>query len=176
MQSIFFEYFKQCAKCLVRILNKQLKHHFLEEDSFIQSEKRFKSVVKTFSHPTFHFFHTLAHSRINDMATLSYRSAYQVRRAGQGVGLSASGLSVAKTSGRKSVHGHLYQPLDARVLQEILLTRLRLEHHVEGERLQLQFVLMVFLLIHLKKLFYFPPLKICESFFLPKFHHRPEIE
>ena len=51
--------------------------------------------------------------------------------------LSASGLSVAETRGRESVDGHVDEPLDARVLDDVGLTRLGLKDNVERERLLL---------------------------------------
>jgi hypothetical protein len=53
------------------------------------------------------------------------------------VGFSASGLSVTKACGREAVDGHVDQPLDARVIKYVGLTRFRLEDDVERERLHL---------------------------------------
>jgi len=53
------------------------------------------------------------------------------------VRFSASGLSVTKAGGGEAVDGHVDQPLDARVIKNVGLTRFRLEDDVERERLHL---------------------------------------
>ena len=53
------------------------------------------------------------------------------------VRLAAASLTVAEARGRKSVDGHVDEAPDPRVLQDVLLTRLGLEHHIERERFQL---------------------------------------
>ncbi len=62
---------------------------------------------------------------------------YQMWRTRQSVGLSASCLPVAEDRRGEPIHGHLDEPLDPRVLQDVRLRRLGLEHHVECKRLQL---------------------------------------
>ena len=73
---------------------------------------------------------------------------YQVRRPRQRVRLPAPRLSVAEDGGGEPVHGHVHQALDARVLHDVLLGGLRLEHNVEGEGLQLG--VLAGLLVNLK--------------------------
>ena len=62
---------------------------------------------------------------------------HQVRRTGERVRLAAAGLAVAEARGREAVDGHVDEAPDPGVLQDVLLARLGLEHHVERERLQL---------------------------------------
>ena len=50
---------------------------------------------------------------------------------------SASGLSVTEAGGGEAVDGHVDQPLDAGMVQNVGLTRFRLEDDVERERLHL---------------------------------------
>ncbi len=63
--------------------------------------------------------------------------------------LPAAGLSVAEDGGGEAVHGHVDEPLDAGVVQDVLLRRLGLEHHVEGEGLE--FAAFALLLVDLAK-------------------------
>ena len=62
---------------------------------------------------------------------------HQVRGTGERVRLAAAGLAVAEARGREAVDGHVDEAPDPGVLQDVLLARLGLEHHVERERLQL---------------------------------------
>lgn len=62
--------------------------------------------------------------------------------AREGVCLSRAGLAVAEGRGGESVDAHVDQPLDPRVLEDVLLAGLGLEHHVEGEGLQLVITLL----------------------------------
>ncbi len=79
---------------------------------------------------------------------VSAPSTHQVRRPRERVCLPAASLPVAEDSGGEPVHGHVDQPLHARVLQDVLLRRLGLEHHVESERLQL--AVLPFLFVNLR--------------------------
>lgn len=60
-----------------------------------------------------------------------------MRRSRERVRLAAAGLTVAEARGRKSVDGHVDEAPDPGVLQDVLLTRLGLEHHIKRERFQL---------------------------------------
>ena len=66
-----------------------------------------------------------------------------MRRPRERVRLPAPGLTVAERRGGEAVDGHLDEPLDARVLQDVALARLGLEDHVEGERLELVHLLLL---------------------------------
>ena len=61
-----------------------------------------------------------------------------VWRPGEGVGFPTSGLSIAEAGGWEPVQSHVDQPLDPRVLKNVVLFRLRLKNDIEGERLDLR--------------------------------------
>ena len=77
-----------------------------------------------------------------------------MRRPRERVSLPAPGLTVAERRGGEAVDGHLDEPLDARVLQDVTLARLGLEDHVEGERLELVHLLLLDLRRGKKKVIY----------------------
>ncbi len=72
-----------------------------------------------------------------------------MRGSGEGVGLAGAGLPVAEDGGAEAVDGHLDELLDARVVKDVRLAGLRLEHHVERERLEL--TVLALLLVDLRK-------------------------
>ena len=53
------------------------------------------------------------------------------------MGFSTSGLAVAETGGGEAVDAHVDEPLDARVLEDVLLTGLGLKDDVESEGFEL---------------------------------------
>ena len=73
----------------------------------------------------------------NFLILCKHSITHQVRWSRERVRLAAAGLAVAEAGGRKAVDGHVDEAPDPRVLQDVLLTRLGLEHHIERERFQL---------------------------------------
>ena len=79
-----------------------------------------------------------SNERVSDLFSWDQQSlTHQVRRSRERVCLAAAGLTVAEARGRKSVDGHVDEAPDPGVLQDVLLTRLGLEHHIKRERFQL---------------------------------------
>ena len=61
----------------------------------------------------------------------------QVWRSRERVRLAAARLAVTEARGREPVDGHVDEPPNSGVLEDVLLTRLGFKHHIEGEWFQL---------------------------------------